>query len=50
MIRSSCPSCDHDLSYPGKPGHECYSHEEWLDRQARARARENAASGVSGDA
>lgn len=24
-----CPSCDHDLSYPGAPGHTCYTYEEW---------------------
>lgn len=23
-----CPSCDRDLSYPGAPGHECYTYAE----------------------
>lgn len=31
-----CPSCDHDLSYPGKPGHTCYTYEEWRANQARS--------------
>ena len=29
----TCPSCDRDLSYPGAPGHECYTYEEWYRRQ-----------------
>lgn len=30
-----CPSCDHDLSYPGQPGHECYTYAEWHERRHR---------------
>lgn len=30
---SGCPSCDRDLSYPGAPGHECYTYAEWRARQ-----------------
>ena len=31
----SRPSCDHDLSYPGKPGHECYTYDEWRARTTK---------------
>lgn len=34
MSRVGCPSCDRDLSYPGAPGHECYTYDEWLERIA----------------
>lgn len=32
-----CPSCDRDLSYPGAPGHACYTYAE---QAARIRASE----------
>ena len=25
-LAEACPSCQRDLSYPGAPGHECYTH------------------------
>ena len=31
---AGCPSCDHDLSYPGAPGHKCYTYEKWRARAA----------------
>lgn len=30
-----CPSCDRDLSYPGQPGHECYTYAEHRERIAQ---------------
>lgn len=39
---SECPSCDHDLSYPGSPGHDCYTYEQWAENKRRA-ARAEAA-------
>lgn len=29
-----CPSCDRDLSYPGAPGHECYTYAQHRARVA----------------
>jgi hypothetical protein len=31
MRATVCPSCEHDLSYPGQAGHECYSRGNWYD-------------------
>ena len=31
----SCPGCDRDLTYPGQPGHECYTYEEQAESQRR---------------
>lgn len=33
-LREPCPSCDRDLSYPGSPGHECYTYAEWQARHS----------------
>ncbi len=30
-----CPSCDRDLSYPGQPGHRCYTYAERAANIAR---------------
>lgn len=38
--KKGCPSCDHDLSYPGQPGHICYTYAEWEANKRRNRERE----------
>lgn len=42
--RKGCPSCDRDLSYPGQPGHICFTYAEQAERVEQA-ARERAAAG-----
>ena len=36
---NGCPSCDRDLSYPGAPGHQCYTYDEWRANVAAHKAK-----------
>jgi len=33
--KDGCPSCDRGLTYPGQPGHECYTYAEQAERRSK---------------